>query len=182
MPEVEEFNPADVFGKLDDILKKVDLNKVTSESVGFEDLKPGHYLCAVDEATLTVSKNTGNPQVKLTLSVVEDGIAHVMDGNDVLIETIKGSKGRKVFKYYPLKDETTVKRFVSDMLKFESEEGEPILPQEAFTTADVLNDALDVLVGMQIYVELTVRGEGENKSTWTNLISWKRARDLELPM
>lgn len=180
--ENEVINMTDLFAKVNEVLNNVDLNKVTAESTGFEELQPGHYLCSVDSAILTESKSSKNPQIKLTLSVSEDGIAHIKDGDEVLVETLKGTKGRKIFKYYPLKDATTVKRFVSDMLKFESEPGEPILPQEAFTNAETLNDALDVLTGMQIYVELTVSGEGENKSTWTNLISWKRAAELELPM
>lgn len=180
--ETDIIDMTDIFAKVNEVLNSVDLNKVTAESTGFEELQPGHYLCTVDSAVLTESKSSKNPQVKFTLTVAEDGIGTVKKDDEVLIETLKGTKGRKIFKYYPLKDATTAKRFVSDMLKFESEPGVPILPQEAFTTAETLNDALDVLTGMQIYVELTVSGEGENKSTWTNLISWKRAADLELPL
>lgn len=173
----EALDMNELFKKVDDVLSKVDLSKTTAESAGFAELQPGYYLCEVTGADLGTSKNSGNPQIKLTLKVVENGIAFDDDDNVIVRE---GSKNRNIFKYYPLKDESTVKRFVSDMLKFENEDGESILPAEAFTTAEVLNESLDVIVGMRIYVQLTISGEGENKNTWTSLLSWNRANDLEL--
>ena len=171
-----------LFAKIDDVLKNVDLSTTTSEGAGFEELKPGYYLGSVDNAQICTSKSSGNPQVKVCFTVAEDGIAYnTDDAGNVEVEVLKGSKGRKIFKYYPLKDAATVKRFVSDMLKFEDQDGNSILPAEAFTTAAVLADALDAIAGMQVYLQLTVSGEGETKTTWTNLISWKRAAQLELP-
>lgn len=173
----------EIFNKLDDVLGKVDLSSTTAESSGFADLEPGYYLTAVESAELTTSKKSGNPQVKLVLKIVEDGLAHDMDeAGNVTVRPLKGSKNRYIYKYYPLKDDTTVKRFVSDMLKFEVKEGEPALPAEAFTTAAVLSDSLAAIADMQIYVQISVSGEGENKTSWTNLISWKRAKEIELPM
>lgn len=177
MPNEQIPNMDELFKKVDSVLTKVDLSKTTSESVGFEDLKPGYYLCEVESAKLTESKKTHNPQIALTLKAIADGIAFDDDNNRT---KLSGCKNRKVFKYYPLTDETTVKRFVSDMLKFEDENSESILPQEAFTTAETLTDALEVIEGMRVYVQLTVSGEGENKSNWVSLISWKRVAELEL--
>lgn len=177
MPNEQIPNMDELFKKVDSVLTKVDLSKTTAENVGFEDLKPGYYFCEVESAKLTESKKTHNPQIALTLKTIANGFD--IDENDVHNE-LKGSKNRKIFKYYPLTDETTVKRFVSDMLKFESEDGESILPQEAFTTAETLTDALEVIEGMRIYVQLTVSGEGESKSNWVSLLSWKRVADLEL--
>ena len=167
----------ELFKKVDSVLAKVDLSKTTAESAGFEDLKPGYYLCEVASAKLVESKKTHNPQIALTLSVIEDGFAFDDDDNKI---TYKGTKNRKIYKYYPLIDETTIKRFVSDMLKFEDEDGESILPAEAFTTAETLSDSLDVIENMRVYTQITVSGEGENKSNWISLISWKRAAELEL--
>ena len=172
LPNMEE-----LFKKVDSVLTKVDLTKTTADNIGFEDLKQGYYICEVETAKLTESKKSHNPQVALTLKTIDDGFD--IDDEDNRIP-LKGSKNRKIFKYYPLTDETTVKRFVSDMLKFENEDGSPILPPAAFTTAETLSDALDVIEGMRIYVQLSVSGEGENKSTWTSLLSWKRVADLEL--
>lgn len=173
----------DIFTKLDDVLGKVDLSNTTSESSGFSDLEPGYYLTEIDSAELTSSKKSGNPQVKLVLKVVEDGVAHDMDeAGNVSVRTLKGCKNRFIYKYYPLKDDATVKRFVSDMLKFEVKDGEPALPAEAFTTAAVLSDSLAAIEGMQIYAQISISGEGESKTSWTNLISWKRAKQIELPM
>lgn len=169
-----ENNIAEIFGKVDAILSKVDLSKTTAESAGFEDLEQGYYLCEVLTAELTESKKQ-DPQIKLTLSVVQDGV--YFDEEDNMIER-PHSKGRRLYKYYPLKDEMTVKRFVSDMLKFEDENGDPILPQEAFTSAETLSDALDVITGMQVYVNLTVSGEKESRNTWISLLAWSRVDDL----
>ena len=70
------------------------------------------------------------------------------------------------------------------MLKFEGEvEGEPLLPKEAFLNSETLEDALDCLIGCGIYVNVSTSEKDDGtKSTWTNLISWKRADALELPM
>lgn len=177
MPNEQVPNMDELFKKVDSVLNKVDLSKTTAENIGFEDLKPGYYFCEVESAKLAESKKSHNPQIALTLKTIDDGFAIDEDDNRTVL---KGSKNRKLFKYYPLTDETTVKRFVSDMLKFENEDGESILPQEAFTTAETLSDALEVIEGMRIYVQLTVSGEGDNKSNWVSLLSWKRVADLEL--
>lgn len=177
MPNEQVINMDELFKKVDSVLTKVDLSKTTAENAGFEDLKPGYYLCEVESAKLTESKKSHNPQIALTLKVIDDGIAYD-DNNDKV--ALKGCKNRKVYKYYPLTDETTVKRFVSDMLKFEDETGSSILPQEAFTTAETLNDSLEVIESMRVYVQLTVSGEGENKSTWVSLLSWTRVAEIGL--
>ena len=177
MPNEAIPNMDELFKKVDSVLNKVDLSKTTADSVGFEDLKPGFYFCEVESAKLTESKKSHNPQIALTLKTIDDGFA--IDDEDNKIK-LSGSKNRKVFKYYPLIDETTVKRFVSDMLKFEDDKGESILPQEAFTTAEVLADSLEVIEGMRIYIQLTVSGEGDSKSNWVSLLSWSRVAQLEL--
>ena len=85
--------------------------------------------------------------------------------------------------YYVLKDTNSVRRFVSDMLKFEGEEpGKPLLDKEYFMNSEILEDALKLLVGMRIYVQITKSESADgNIRSWQNLISWKRAAMLELP-
>jgi hypothetical protein len=177
MPNEQIPNMDELFKKVDSVLTKVDLSKTTSENIGFEDLKSGYYLCEVESAKLTESKKSHNPQIALTLKTIDDGFMIDDDDNRVVYT---GSKNRKIFKYYPLIDETSVKRFVSDMLKFEDDDGNSILPQEAFTTAETLTDSLEVIEGMRIYIQLTVSGEGEAKNNWTSLLSWKRVAQLEI--
>lgn len=84
--------------------------------------------------------------------------------------------------YYVLKDENSIRRFVQDMLKFEGEkEGEPILGKEYFTNAELLEDALEILKGMRIWVQSsTTVNDDESTSTWKNLITWKRAKNIGL--
>ena len=107
----------------------------------------------------------------------------VTDDGDVIIEDIKKTANRKIFVYYVLKDETAVRRFATDMLKFEGEvAGESLLPKEAFMTSETLIDALDVLVGMRIYICASTTEKDGNKSQWNNLISWQRVAALELPL
>ena len=100
------------------------------------------------------------------------------------MQEIKGSKNRKIFMYYVLKDTQSVRRFVSDMLKFEGEEaGKPLLDKEYFMNFEILEDALKILEGMKIYVQVT-KSENQDGTVrnWQNLISWKRAAALDLPM
>ena len=172
-----------IFDTLDELLAKTRLDDVTAESSGYETLPEGYYLCEVEKTTLGSSKTSGNPMVSFQLKVVEDGHKVGFDGNgNVSLEDIPHTKGRKIFKHYPFKDESSVKRFATDMLKFEDENGS-ILPKEAFTTSDVLNDALEILEGMNIYVQMTNNEKDDGTvNSWANLISWKRASLLELPI
>lgn len=173
-----------VFDKLNNLLGNTDLSDVTADSSGFSDLPDGYYLCEVEKADLKESKSSHEPMVAFQFKVVEDGhTAEITDDGDVIIEDIKKTANRKIFVYYVLKDETAVRRFATDMLKFEGEvAGESLLPKEAFMTSETLIDALDVLVGMRIYICASTTEKDGSKSQWNNLISWKRVAALELPM
>ena len=170
---------------INDLLKQTNINDVTSESNNFQELPEGYYLCSVDSAEIKESKASGNPMVAFTMTVSENGSRYVADkdGNAEMQE-IKNSKNRKIFMYYVLKDTQSVRIFVSDMLKFEGEEvGKPLLDKEYFMNFDILGDALKILEGMKIYVQIT-KSESQDGITrnWQNLISWKRAAALDLPM
>lgn len=167
-----------IFGALDSVLSNTDLADVTAESTGFNELPDGYYLSELEKAELKESKSSHQPMVALQFKVVEDGKA--VDADSFV--SIPKTKNRKIFMYYVLKDEASVKRFVTDMLKFEGDKkGEPILGKEYFTNSQLLTDALDVLVGMRIYVQSsTTTNDDDTTSVWKNLISWKRAEALEL--
>lgn len=166
--------------QLDALLGNVDLSDVSADSSGFSELPDGYYLCEVDKAELKMSKTSGKPMAAFQFSIVEDGKGIDESGKFV---NLKKTKGRKIFIHYVLKDESWVRRFATDMLKFEGENpGEPLLPKEAFTTSSTIEDALDVLTGMRIYIQVsTTENDDGTKSTWNNLISWKRVAALELP-
>lgn len=170
---------------LDELLGKTDLSDVSSDSQGFEQLPDGYYLCEVDEAKFTESKSSKLPMVSFKFNIVENGLAiDISDAGVITTKELKHTKNHKLFKHYVFKDEASVKRFASDMLKFEGETaGEPLLPKEAFLNSETLLDALDVLVGMRIYIQSdTSEKDDGSKSTWYNLLSWKRVKDLELPL
>lgn len=168
-----------MFSSLNELLGKTDLEDVTSESTGYSELPDGYYLSEVEKAELTESKNSHLPMVSFQFKIVEDGKGVAEDASYF---ELKGTKNRKIFVYYVFKDESSVQRFVRDMLKFEGEtEGEPLLGKEYFTEAEVLADALDILTGSRIYIQCsTTRKDGAEPTTWKNLISWKRAKALEL--
>lgn len=173
-----------LFDKLDSLLSTVDLSDVTAESAGFTELPDGYYLCEVEKAEIRESKSSKMPMAAFTFKISEDGhTAEVDESGEPVITDIKKTANRKIFMYYVFKDERSVKRFATDMLKFEGEEeGEPLLPKEAFLSGDTVNDALEILTGMRIYVHVsTTTNEDDTKSTWNNLISWKRAKVLGLP-
>ena len=172
-----------IYEDLDVLLGKTDLSDTDSESGGgFENLPDGYYLCEVVKAELKTSQSSKNPMMSFQFRTVEDGNEiTVLDNGEITQKALKGTKGRMLFVHYVFKDERGIKRFASDMLKFESEEGVSLLPKEAFSNSETMMDAMDVLQGMQIYVQVstTVNKEGIS-STWNNLISWKRASQLEL--
>lgn len=170
---------------INELLKQTNINDITSESNSFQELPEGYYLCSVDNAEIRESKSSGNPMVAFTFTVAENGHQYVADkdGNAEMKE-VKGSKNRKIFMYYVLKDTASVRRFVSDMLKFEGEEsGKPLLDKEYFMNSEILADALAILHDMRIYIQIT-KSEGQDGTvrSWQNLISWKRAAALDLPM
>ena len=70
------------------------------------------------------------------------------------------------------------------MLKFEGETPDtPLLEKEYFTTKELLGQALDYLSSAQpqIFVQVTKSTNKQGQTTnWNNLITWKRARQLEL--
>lgn len=169
----------DVFTSLNNVLAATDLTDVTADGGTYSELPDGYYLSEVETAELKESKSSHQPMVAMQLKVVEDGQAVNEDGD---FEIVKKSKNRKIFMYYVLKDENSIKRFVQDMLKFEGEkEGEPILSKEYFTTAELLEDALEILKGMRIWVQSsTTVNDDESTSTWKNLITWKRAKNIGL--
>lgn len=175
----------DLIASINELLKQTNINDVTSESNNFQELPEGYYLCNVDAAEIKESKASGKPMIAFTFTVSENGRHYVADkdGNAEMQE-VKGSKNRKIFMYYVLKDTQSVRRFVSDMLKFEGEEaGKPLLDKEYFMNFEILEDALKILEGMKIYVQVT-KSENQDGTVrnWQNLISWKRAAALDLPM
>lgn len=180
MSEINE-----IFKKLDGILGNTDLSDVTAESSGFEQLPDGYYLCEVEKAELKESKSSHQPMVAFTFTITENGNAvEVDDDGNIILQENKRTKNRKIFIYYVIKDENSVRRFATDMLKFEGETaGESLLPKEAFMSSETLLDALDVLVGMRIYVCVSTSEKDDGtKTQWNNLVSWKRIAALELPM
>lgn len=182
MAETKDFKS--LFDKLDGLLSTVDLSDVTAESAGFTELPDGYYLCEVEKTEIRESKSSKMPMAAFTFKILEDGYtAEVNESGETVMNNIKKTANRKIFIYYVFKDERSVKRFATDMLKFEGEEeGEPLLPKEAFLNADTVNDALEILTGMRIYVHVsTTVNEDDTKTTWNNLISWKRAKALDLP-
>lgn len=167
---------------LDQILSQTKLDDVSAESQGYSELPNGYYLCEVDKTNFGESKTSHLPMVSFTFKIVEDGTGFVYTENEVSPFTIKSTKNRLIFKHYVFKDESSVKRFASDMLKFEGDTpGESLLPKEAFITSETMLDALDILVGYRIFIQAdTNEKEDGTKATWYNLISWKRAAELEL--
>ena len=187
---MEDFN-------LDDLLGGVNMNGVSAESTGYQDLPNGYYLCEVETASLEKSKTSGLPMVKFGLKVVQNGIIETQDeDNNVYLERAQGTKNRKIFKYYildPSKDfEKAVKSVISDLLKFEGSEpgtellGEILRDDDGKLTTpstELLKGCLEVIIGSTIYVKSETSPSKKNpneKSTWTNLIGWGRAEKLGL--
>lgn len=175
----------ELFKSVDELLGSTNLDDVTAEGSGYKELPDGYYLAEIVKAELVESKSSHLPMVSLHFVIVENGLSvSLEEESSVSFRELDKTKNQRISLYYVLKDETSVKRFVTDMLKFEGdEEGEPLLSKEYFTNSELLEDALDVLIGSRIYIQIsTTLDKNDNESTWRNLISWKRAKALELPL
>lgn len=176
-------NMKNVFDQLDSLLSSTDIKDVNAESSGFAQLKNGYYLCEVKKAELKLSKSTNKPMVAFQFKVIEDGTDFTFDSKSKpTAVTLKGTKNRMLFKYYVFTDENSVRRFASDMLKFEGDNpGEPLLTKEYFTNSELIEDAIELLEGMHIYVhnDVSIKDDG-TESVWVNLVSWTAAAKLGL--
>lgn len=180
----EERFTQDVCDQLDALLGSTDTSNVTSEGVGFEELPVGYYLVEVGTAKLTTTKTSKEPMVSIGFKVVENGLKINSDDE---IESIEKTKNRVVYKNYLFRDNTSVLRYVSDMLCFLGENDEPLLPKEAWKSTSTMVDALDVLEAVKPRVWIsnslskTPNEQGEFKK-YVNVLSWKRAGALGLPV
>ena len=167
-------------------LEGIDLEGIDPEGSGFRDLPDGYFLLEVKNCSIGFSKSN-NLQAKFQLTVVEDGYDMDVNKNgETVFKRLKGTKNQNVFKYFSLTDGTKVQRFANDMVKFEGDEaGKSLLPKEAFTDSSMLVDALEVLEAMHSRIwsknDVTVNDDG-TKSSWLNFLSWKRAKELGLPI
>lgn len=172
------------FQNLNELLSQVNWETVSKEDSSFEDLPQGYYLCEIEKAELKDNKAGTNKQVTIQFKVVEAGVAEEINnrGYSVLTE-IKGTKNRKIWKHYPFKDIAGVKRFVTDMLKFEGDTaGQPLLEKEYFMTEEIIPDALDLLVGRRIYINANYKEYNGQTNCWYDLVSWARATEMKLPL
>jgi len=190
-----DMNTVDISSKLAELavlMACTKLDKVTAENSdeGFKELPEGYYLCEVENAEYFVSNSSGNLTVKFEFKTVENGIGTTTDARGYLQNVeLEHTANRKIYKYYPMKSEANLKRFVSDMMKFcdHDDPTQPILPGEVYKQPDLLGEAIGLLVGEHIYIQNTINEKSNpdgtvTSSTWANLISWKRAEDLSLPV
>lgn len=185
MPEEkkEKVDITSLFPEIDDVLETVNLKQVSSEGSRNDLPDTAYFLVEVEKAELKRSKSSNKPMASFQLKVVEDGYLPVVKEEEVELQPISKTKGRKVFKNYIL-DEESIGRFLSDMLKFEGDEpGKPLLDKEYFTTAELLASSLEVLSGHNLYIQVShkIKDNGE-KSVFYNFLSWKRVAILGLPM
>lgn len=174
--EEKEEQLQNIYSSVNKILEDIDTNQVTAESSdSYSQLPDGYYLSEVSKVEMTTSKSSGQPMIAWQFKTVEDGIT--IDEN-LMKSLIKNTTKKTIFMYHVLKDQNSVERFISDALKFEGDDaGKPFLEKEYFTTAETLHDALDLLVGLRIWLHVDT---DNNNTTWTRFVSWKRATKLEL--
>lgn len=188
--ENNELDLTSIFSEVNELINQTDLSQVSAESAGFEDLPEGYYLTEVVESKIGRSKKTNKPMVSIRFKIVGDGYNLSGDVNDTtndLFESIKGVANRQIFKHWLLDSSINLKRFVSDMKKFEDpdEIGKSLLPEEAWTKAETMNDSVEVLSQLNsriwIHNKVTTKDDGTS-SSWIDLESFNRASKLGLPV
>lgn len=173
-----------LFKTLGALLGNTKLDDITADSTDFPELPDGYFLCSVEKTELKENKKN-KPMVTFTFTTVEDGLDVQLDDYGVPFRIVREkTENKKLWVHFVIDDESKIRRFVTAMLKFEGDElGVPLLEKECFTSPELLEEALEILVGCQIYVHrsTTLNRDG-TESTWNNLVSWKRAAELELPV
>lgn len=170
----------DLYANVDSILSEINVEKIDPNANDYI-LPDGYYLCEVVKMELTESKK-GNLQIKGQFKSIQNASQLKIDseGDSDLVE-VPNTNGRMIFKYWPLTDKNKVESMIKDMLKFEGdEEGTPLLSAEYFTNSEILEEALDVLSESRIWLQLSTKTKDGESSQWANLISWSRAKALDL--
>lgn len=159
---------------LDEILKNIKIEEIKSDNEGYENLPDGYYLCEVEKVEFKESKSSGNEMIAWQFKVVENGIDFDEELNK---QYIQNTVNRKIFTYHVLKDETSIKRAISDLLKFEETEGESLLSKEYFISKESMELCFQLLIGRNIYIKLET---DKDNNQWKRFVSWKGAKKLEL--
>ena len=178
----EEKNLKDLYSNVNSLLKKINVKEIDPEK-DFDKNPDGYYLTEVVSLEVCTSKSSGNLQVKGQFKIVENGIGVNVDedGEQEFFE-LKNTKGKTIFKYYPMTDETSLTKLIKDMLKFTDEDGKSILDEDYFSDIEIMKEALEVLTEERIYIQLYSYTNKNTKETSqnSNLITWKRAQEFGL--
>lgn len=167
---------------LDGILTESNLKDIKAEG-DRQELPEGYFLCEVIKAELRESSK-GDAMVMVQWKTVEDGISVVLtDKNEPKLVNIDKTANVSFANFYVLKDEKSIRRYIADMIKFEDPEThEQLLDEQCFLSSDLIEQALDILQGMRLYVNVSKSEKDNVTSTWYNPITWNRAEKLKLPM
>lgn len=173
-------NLKDLYKNVNDILSEVNVEKIDPNANDYS-LPDGYYLCEVVKMEVCESKKN-NLQIKGQFKSVQNALmVKLNEDGDSELEEVNGTTNRMIFKYWPLTDRKSVESMIKDMLKFEGdEEGEPLLTSEYFSNMEILEDALDVLEESRVWIQLSTKVKDGESSQWANLISWTRAKALDL--
>lgn len=116
---------------------------------GFEPLPEGTYLCVIDDAYLTTTKETGLPMISYEFKVADEE-SEFLD--------------RIIFKNAVLSTKETVARAIHDLHKFEDENGELI----TITDSSQIPTVLENLKDTPVIIQLT--NDKKSDSQWVNIL------------
>ena len=159
---------------LDELLKNIKIEEIKSDDSEYPNLPDGYYLCEVEKVEFKESKTSGNEMLAWQFKVVENGINFDDEMKKYYLEN---TSNRKIFTYHILKDESSMKRAISDLLKFEEVEGEPILSKDYFVNKEAMELCFELLIGKNIWIKLQT---DKNENQWKRFVGWKGAKNLEL--
>lgn len=186
----ENIDLQSIYSEIGEVMAKTDLSNVTAQSAGYEDLPDGYFLAEVTDTKIHRSKSSNKPMVSLTFSIVSDGLKLNEDDDaseDVSFSEIPHTKDRLVFKHWVIDTPQNLKKFVSDMKKFEdpSEPNKALLPDEAWSDPTFMGESIPLLAEMNcrmwIHNRVTKKDDGTT-SSWQDLVDFNRAAKLGLPV
>ena len=168
--------------KINAIASQADLTQIKGEDNVYSQLPEGYYLCEATDWELREVGTNKEPMYMIKMKIVDDGIT--IDESTSNTIALKNTKNKTLNLLYMITTTANFERFVNDMLKFEQDEGVPLLEKEYFNYDETINDALDLTKGKRLWVQVySYLSKNDNTTKYGNRpISFARAEKLGIEM
>lgn len=180
---MENENLFELLDSIGGIVEKTDLTTL-DKSGTLEELPDGFYLCEIVEAEPTVSKTSGAPMFKLTYNVKKAKVTEVDERGYATLTEKDNFNGRKIWKYYPIKDEKNYQSFVKDMCELAEGDQRPF-QKEMFNISSYKKNIPVIFQyattnRLCCYIQIVSKDDANgNKTAFKNILKWDTTTRIE---